>query len=241
MRQVTKFVTRLPLVRFILALAAAGLMGIVKATTRWRLVNDPAAAAAGARPVIVAFWHNRLAMMPYCWPSPEPFHMLTSAHPDGRLIAEAIRHFGIDTVAGSSTRGGSDALRRLVRSLRAGISVGITPDGPRGPRMRAGEGAIALARLSGAPILPAAVSVSRRLLLDTWDRLIVPLPLGRGAVVWGDAIHVPRDADADTVAALRQRLEDELNRISAQADELAGHPAMMPAPLTPENSANATA
>lgn len=214
-------------------------IGLVRRTTRWRAVNDEAARAAwaGERPVIVAFWHNRLAMMPYCWPSARPFHMLISSHPDGQLIARTVKHFGIETVAGSSTRGGSEALRSLVRLIKSGVSVGITPDGPRGPRMHASDGAIALARLSGTPILPAAVSVSRRMVMNSWDKLIVALPFGDGAMVWGEPIHVTGDADA---GALRQRLESELNRVSAEADQLVGHAPIMPAPL-PQDFADARA
>jgi len=110
----------------------------------------------------------------------------------------------------------------MVRKLKSGESVGITPDGPRGPRMHAGDGAIALARLTGVPILPAAASVSHRRILDTWDRLIVALPFSEGATVWGNRIHVPRDATEDDMAIHRQTLETELTRVSDQADKLAG-------------------
>jgi lysophospholipid acyltransferase (LPLAT)-like uncharacterized protein len=240
MSRFVKYITRRAPVQALLASAAAGLIALVRATTRWQSVNDVAARAAwsGDGPVIVAFWHNRLTMMPYCWPSKAPFHMLISSHPDGQLIAKTVGHFGFSTIAGSSTRGGSDALRSLVKQLKAGESVGITPDGPRGPRMRASDGTLSLARLAGVPILPAAVSVSRRLVLNTWDRLIIALPFGRGAMVWGEPLTVPRDADETVLAALQQRLEDEMNRVSAQADEMAGHTAMTPAPL---ESANARA
>jgi len=238
MSRLTKFVTRLGPVQRLLALTAAGLIALVRTTTRWQGVNEAVvtAAWAGERPVIVAFWHNRLTMMPYCWPSRKPFHMLISAHPDGQLIAKTVAHFGIDTIAGSSTRGGSDALRGLVKALKSGESVGITPDGPRGPRMRAGDGALALARLSGVVIVPAAVSVSRRIVLKTWDRLIIALPFGRGAMVWGEPISVPRDADDALLASLQVRLESELNRVSAVADEMVGHLAMTPAPLENANA-----
>ena len=211
-----------------LAGLAAGLMAIVKLTTRWRTINDAVVAGAwtGEKPVIVAFWHNRLAMMPACWPSPRPFHMLISAHPDGQLVAKTIAHFGFGTITGSSTRGGGDALRNLVRALREGTSVGITPDGPRGPRMTAGDGVLALARLAGVTILPVAVSVSRRIVLNTWDRLIIPLPFGHGAMIWGDPIAVPRDADDSVLTVLRGKLEVELIRVSAEADAIAGHAAM---------------
>jgi lysophospholipid acyltransferase (LPLAT)-like uncharacterized protein len=234
-----KKVGRRPAVQRMVGATLAAHIGLVRRSTRWRTVNDEAARAAwaGERPVIVAFWHNRLAMMPYCWPSARPFHMLISSHPDGQLIARTVKHFGIETVAGSSTRGGSEALRSLVRLIKSGVSVGITPDGPRGPRMHASDGAIALARLSGAPILPAAVSVSRRMVMNSWDRLIVALPFGDGAMVWGEPIHVSGDAD---VAALRLRLESELNRVSAEADHLVGHTPIMPAPL-PQDLADARA
>lgn len=228
MGKLTKHFGRKPGVQRVLAALAAALMGLVKASTRWRTVNDAVAAPAwaGEKPVIVAFWHNRLAMMPACWPSREPFHMLISSHPDGRLIANTVAHFGIDAVAGSSTRGGGEAVRTLVRLVKNGASIGVTPDGPRGPRMRANDGILTLARLSGAPILPAAVSVSRRVVLGTWDNLIIPLPFGRGAMIWGEPIAVPRNADEIEIARLRRKLEDDLNRVSAEADAMVGHAAM---------------
>lgn len=218
-----KHASRHPKVRAGLGHLTARLIRWVKATSRWTTINAPAAEPAwrGEVPVIVAFWHNRLALMPYCWPSPKPFHMLISDHPDGQLIARAVGAFGIKTIAGSSTRGGGGAVRELVRKLKAGESIGITPDGPRGPAHVAQDGVIALARLSGAAILPAAVSVSNRLRLKTWDRLIVGLPFGRGVMVWGNPIAVPRDCDEATARALQQRVQDELNRVSAAADEAA--------------------
>jgi len=226
-----KRVGRKPAVQRMVGATLAAHIALVRRTTRWKTVGEAAArgAWAGERPVIVAFWHNRLAMMPYCWPSARPFHMLISSHPDGQLIARTVKHFGIETVAGSSTRGGSEALRALVRLIKSGVSVGITPDGPRGPRMRASDGAVALARLSGAPIIPAAVSVSRRVVLGSWDRLIVALPFGEGAMVWGEPITVASGADSN---ALRARLEADLTRVSAQADEMVGHTPIMPAELT---------
>ncbi len=231
MGKLLKRVGRKPAVQRMVGATLAAHIALVRRTTRWKTVGEAAArgAWAGERPVIVAFWHNRLAMMPYCWPSARPFHMLISSHPDGQLIARTVKHFGIETVAGSSTRGGSEALRALVRLIKSGVSVGITPDGPRGPRMRASDGAVALARLSGAPIIPAAVSVSRRVVLGSWDRLIVALPFGEGAMVWGEPITVASGADSN---ALRARLEADLTRVSAQADEMVGHTPIMPAELT---------
>ena len=225
MGKLLKSIGRKPFVQRSVAALVAGLMAAVKHTTRWEAVNAVAAAEAqsGKTPVIVAFWHNRLAMMPACWPGRAPFYMLISSHPDGRLIANTIAHFGYTSIAGSSTRGGADALRQMARAVKDGASIGVTPDGPRGPRMSVSDGIVALARLTGAPILPLAVSVSRRIVLDTWDQLIIPLPFGRGVMIWGDPLTVPRDADETTLADLKTQLEEELTRVSNDADNLTGH------------------
>ena len=219
---------RKPFVQRAAAGLVAGLMRVVQTTTRWRSENAAVAAPAWAgQPVIVAFWHNRLALMPACWPSRAPFHMLISSHPDGQLIARTIAHFGFGAVAGSSTRGGGAAVRQLVRLLKSGGSIGVTPDGPRGPRMTVGEGVLVLAQLAGVPIIPVAVSVSRRIVLNTWDRLIIPLPFGRGAMIWGAPVTVPRDADDAALEALKKTLEEELTRVSVAADTLIGQSAIV--------------
>jgi lysophospholipid acyltransferase (LPLAT)-like uncharacterized protein len=230
-RGLLKTFGRQPAVQGALSSLAAGHIGAVKATTRWTHINSDVAkkAWAGDEPVIVAFWHNRLLLMPYCWPSRAPFHMLISSHPDGRLISRTVAHFGIDTIAGSSRRGGLEALIGMVRKLRHGESVGITPDGPRGPRMRAGDGPIALARISGATIIPAAASVSRRIVLNTWDKLIIALPFGQGATVWGEPIRISRGASPEDMADARLRLENALTRVTNTADETVGVPLTPPA------------
>ena len=155
--------------------------------------------------------------------------MLISQHRDGQIIARTVGHFGIKTVAGSSSKGGAQALRAMVKALKAGDCVGITPDGPRGPRMRATDGAVALARLSGAPIIPATFGAARGKVLPSWDRFLVAWPFGRGVIVWGDPIEVPRDADAAQLDASRLRVEGALNAITAEADRLTGRAPVEPA------------
>lgn len=230
MKRLRKAFFRNRFVQSALGALAAAYVWLVRVSSWWVDENAEAttAAWAGDTPVIIAFWHNRLFLMPYCWPSRQPFHMLISAHADGRLISKAVSWFGISTVVGSKakqggrSKGGSDATRKLLRLLKDGTSVGITPDGPRGPRMRVSEGALALARLSGATIVPAAASTSRRWLLSTWDRLIVPLPFSRGARVWGSPVIVPRHANATELEALRVQLETSLIAVSNHADDLVG-------------------
>ena len=155
--------------------------------------------------------------------------MLISQHRDGLLIAHTVAHFGIRTAAGSTTRGGAGALRTMLKALKAGEWVGITPDGPRGPRMRASDGIVHVARMAGVPILPATFGISRGRVLGTWDRFLVAWPFARGVIVWGDPIEVARDANDADVEAARQAVEDGLNAITAEADRLSDRAPIPPA------------
>ncbi|HJO68787.1 MAG TPA: lysophospholipid acyltransferase family protein [Rhodospirillales bacterium] len=210
----------------------------VHATSRWSAVGGevPRALWHERRAFILCFWHGRLLMIPYCWNARRPIRTLTSDHRDGRLIARTTAHLGIPTLVGSSSRGGASALRAMVRSLAQGESIGITPDGPRGPRMRATAGIVKLARLSGAPIVPVGYSTGRRRVLDTWDRFFVALPFSRGAFVWGDAIEVEPGADSHAIERARQAVETSLNAVTAEADRICGVEPVAPAPPRSERS-----
>lgn len=211
-------------------------------TGRWttRGGEIPARLWDRGEPFICALWHGRLLMICCTWRRGAAFSMLASQHRDGDIIAGAIAHFGLKSVRGSSRRGGSAAFRTMVKLLAAGEYAGITPDGPRGPAMRSNEGVIALARLSRAPIVAVSYSTSRRRLLGTWDRFLVPLPFASGVFVWGEALVVPRDADAAACEAAREELEARLNAVTAEADRLCGQTPLVPAAAAPaaENAAS---
>ena len=202
-------------------------------TGRWTVIGGetPKRFWDEGKPFILCFWHGRLMMLPYCWNPRKPVHMLISQHRDGQLIGRTISHFGIKTAAGSSTRGGAQALRTMVKALNQGDWVGITPDGPRGPRMRASEGIVSVARLAGVPIIPVAYGTTRGRFLSTWDRFLVAWPLGRGVIVWGKPIHVDRDAGPDAEEMARLQIEEGLNAVTAEADRLSGRLPIDPAPI----------
>ena len=107
----------------------------------------------------------------------------SASHRDGRFIGAVVSRFALDVVLGSSSRGGAKGLRVLLNLLAGGDHIAITPDGPRGPRRVAAPGVAQLAALSGAPVLPCAAQTTRRWVLRTWDRMVVPKPFGRGVVV----------------------------------------------------------
>ncbi|MEE2745867.1 MAG: lysophospholipid acyltransferase family protein [Pseudomonadota bacterium] len=174
------------------------------------------------QPFIACFWHGRLMMMGSNWRWDNPFHMLISNHADGKLISQIIRRLGFKVLEISTKKGGADALRSMMKILQSGGSVGITPDGPHGPGMEVTIGALTLARLSGAPILPTTFSTTKRKILKTWDRFLFAQPFGKGIFLWGEPIWVPRNANEEEVEQIRQKLENELNKLTLRADKICG-------------------
>ncbi|MGA1867237.1 MAG: lysophospholipid acyltransferase family protein [bacterium] len=138
---------------------------------------------------IYTFWHNRLLMMPLIALG-QKVVIVISQHKDGEYISQVMKRFGFKSVRGSTTRGGSTALRQIVRLMRDGWHGGITPDGPRGPKYTLKEGVLSLSALTGCPILPAAFNSSRKKILYTWDNFIIPYPFSRGVMVIGNPIYI---------------------------------------------------
>ena len=217
--------------RAVLVWLYARFASFVFATTRWRIRGreDAEALIRAGQPFICAFWHGRLMLAPHGWPKGTPIHVMISRHRDGESIARATRHVGVVPIRGSRTRGGVAAGRASLRVLKGGGYVAISPDGPRGPRMRVQPGIIALARLSGAPIVPITFAVSRRAVANSWDRFLIALPFGRGVYLWGPPLHVAADADEAARESARMTLEERLNALTAEADRMVGAEPIEPA------------
>lgn len=205
---------------------------LVYATNRWTVEGGevPRRLRAEGRSFILAFWHGRLLMIPMAWRRLAPMHMLISAHRDGRIIADAVTYFGVRSIAGSSRRGGTVALRTMLRRLEAGDCVGITPDGPRGPAMTVSSGIVNVARLARVPIVPVVFATSRRRVLRSWDRFNLALPFGRGVFLWGEPIAIGADLDAAGIERARLLVEAKMNELAAEADRRTGHAPPVAAP-----------
>jgi len=195
-------------------------------TGRWSAegAEYPRRLRAAGKPFILAFWHGRLMMIPMAWQRLAPIHMLISAHRDGRIIADAVAHLGVQTVTGSTRHGGGAALRTMVRALAAGDCVGITPDGPAGPAMTASAGIINVARLAKVPIVPVTFAASRRRQMRSWDRMQIALPFSRGVFIWGEPIEIGDGLDAAGVERARLLVERRMLDMVAAAEARVGHP-----------------
>jgi lysophospholipid acyltransferase (LPLAT)-like uncharacterized protein len=181
-------------------------------------------------PVILAFWHGQHFMTPFIKKNGHRGKVLISRHRDGEFNALAAQRLGIGTVRGSGDhgsafhrKGGVGAFKEMVRVLEAGTNMALTADVPKKSRV-AGLGIIMLARESGRPIMPFAMVTSRYIRLKNWDHTTINLPFGRGALVGGEVIVVPSDADTDTMETLRARLEATLNDATRRAYAKVGRP-----------------
>ncbi len=232
-----------PIMLHILSGVLGAYMAFAGATIRWRHVNRAPAEAiwAAGTPTIVCLWHSRVILGFTAWTyarGAKPIKVMSSKSRESEIIARGLQWVKVGTIRGSKNKPGKNknalgATREMLRYLREGNCVAITPDGPRGPRMRATIGAVQIARMSGAPILCFAWSAKPAKILDTWDRLVLPMPFARGYRVWADPIPVPSDADEAAMEAIRAQLEVALNAVLWEADRLAGWPsAIEPAPAS---------
>ena len=169
---------------------------------------------------ILAFWHRRLVMMPLAYPflrKDRGVAILASDSRDGERSSATWAYFRIHAVRGTASDDGAKALVRMIRAVKDGWDFGITPDGPRGPRQHLKPGVIALARKTGAWVVPVCVAADRAVELNSWDRLVLPLPFSAVTVRYGEpARHAPKGDDGMD----GEFLETEMNDLEAWAESV---------------------
>lgn len=185
-------------------------------------------------PIILGMWHGQHYLMPFVR-GERPAKVLVSRHRDGEVNAIAAEHLGTGTIRGSGSHGGEfnrkggvTAFRAMEEALEQGFAVALTADVPKVAR-KAGPGIVRLAAASGRPIYPVAITTSRRVTLDNWDRSTINLPFGRVAVVCAEPVRVAANATADELETARQQVESALNAATKRAREIADQPRRRPA------------
>jgi lysophospholipid acyltransferase (LPLAT)-like uncharacterized protein len=208
----------------ILAFLGAGLIRLLGATWRIRIIDGhyEAAARRVAPTIIYAFWHGRMLALGYHYRS-RAVHLLASEHRDGELMGRTMRFLGYGHVRGSSTRGGARAIRELAEKLEAGYDLGLSVDGPRGPRFVCKPGALEIAKLSGCAILPITCSAARHWATSSWDGFQVPKPFAPVWIRQGEPVVVPRNATPQILEEKRREAEAVLRDITEKNDDAATH------------------
>lgn len=170
------------------------------------------------QPVIFTLWHGRLLPCTYHHRH-QGVVTLVSLHRDGEYITRAVRRWGYTAVRGSSSRGGLDALRELIRHVKQGRSLAITPDGPRGPREKMKPGPVIIAQRTGAPIIPVVSGASRASYFGGWDRFLIPHPFARLQIAYGEPVFVPRRADEAQIQTIMDDVEVRLGGLMRRVAE----------------------
>jgi lysophospholipid acyltransferase (LPLAT)-like uncharacterized protein len=191
----------------------------------WRVnFSDPHGMMEAGRdqPFIVCAWHNRLAYaMIAIREGIQPktgrrMAAMVSASRDGAFLVEILRAFDVEPVRGSTSRRGRQALLELSRQVKAGLHLGITPDGPRGPCYEIQDGILSLAQLTGLPIVPLGCQARRKVRFKSWDRFQLPWPLTRCDVAFGEPLEVPRKATDEQRNALKDDLKRRMMEINPE-------------------------
>lgn len=219
LRRALKGLLRSPLVLNGAGRLIAAYLGFVHRTSRTVFVTGGMNEAVGGRyPVILSAWHGQTLLAPFTRSRDVDLRALVSRHLDGEVGAVSLARMGIGLIRGSggrdrrADRGGAQGLRELLRALKGGASVFMTADINNTVARRAGLGIVTLAKLSGRPIVPVCYATRGRVRIEgAWDKATIPLPFSRGAVVFGDFVEVPRDADEELMEQKRQQVEKALN------------------------------
>ncbi|MDP8217909.1 MAG: lysophospholipid acyltransferase family protein [Candidatus Theseobacter exili] len=201
---------------------ASGYIDFCGKTTKWEVLGQEPLLKLKEmnQPVIFAFWHNQILLQSYYYRNilkGLKIASLISLSKDGELISRTMYRQGIGVVRGSSSRRGGHAFIDLAQKIEEGCDIGITPDGPRGPKYEVHPGAVALAARTGAPIIPIAYDVKNKKILKTWDEFRVPFPFSKGRFVLGDPYYVSDDADEESIIKCRSELKSRLNMVHVRA------------------------
>lgn len=234
MRRTLRSVLSRPFVRRVVSWCGKSYINLIFLTTRWQQLAEANHALKGLvrhGPVILCVWHGRQFMMPKFWPSNRQLWIVGSTSRDGQLALAAAERFKIHLIRQSRKAGSPNTARAILRALGAGDSVGITPDGSRGPGRIAKKNVVELAKLSGSPLVPATYSCSSALELSNWDRFLIPLPFGRGVFSVGAPIYVDAPAAPADIERARRALESQLNTLTTAADAAVGRK-----PVTPDET-----
>lgn len=225
---------RHPAVQSVLGRVAAGYLRLVWRTNRFETAPADAYARLDEQmPVVFGMWHGQHIMVAFAKRPQDRIATIISRSPDGTINTIALTRLGVRVIRASGARGravrdarakgGAEGLRAMVKALKGGESVAFSADVPKVSR-QADLGIVMLARFSGRPIVPIAVVTSRHLRFNSWDRACLGLPFGRGAIVFGEPIAVPREGEPELFESLRRRVEAEMNRVHDEAYARVGRP-----------------
>ena len=184
----------------------------VKTTSNIKYINEevPKKFWDGNKPFILAFWHNQLMMISFGWRSRKKINILASGHSDGRFGAIVGNYLNLKNIQTSFNKQ-SLSMRPIFKLLKEKKYIGITPDGPRGPKEKVSSGIIKIASTTQVPIIAIGFASNRNTKLNSWDSFLVTYPFSRCAFDWSDPIFIPKNLKDEEIPKFQLLLENKIN------------------------------
>lgn len=189
---------------------------LISRSIRWEYLveNEKSNIFNSNEEYIFCCWHNRLFLGPHLLPRNRIINALQSSHSDGMVTSLAFKYLGMNVILGSSKKGGMQAFRKMVKCIKLGESVAITPDGPKGPKEKVKEGIIKLAQITETSIIPLVWTTNKFKLINSWDNFVLPYPFSKGVYSFGKPIYVKKQINEYELETARQKLENEIKRLT---------------------------
>ena len=193
---------------------------LISRSIRWEYLvqNEKSNIFNSNKEYIFCCWHNRLFLGPHLLPRNRVINALQSSHSDGMVTSLAFKYLGMNVILGSSKKGGMQAFRKMVKCIKLGESVAITPDGPKGPKEKVKEGIIKLAQITETSIIPLVWTTNKFKLMNSWDNFVLPYPFSKGVYSFGKPIYVKKQINEYELETARQNLENEIKRLTKEVE-----------------------
>ena len=206
------------LIQKILAFIAAIYIHVVSITSNIKYINNsiPEQYWKNDQPFILAFWHSQLMMISFSWKNKKKLNILASGHSDGRFGAIVGKYFKLNNIP-TYDKDKKISLRPIFKLLKQKDSIGIAPDGPRGPKEKISEGIIKIAKKSKIPIIPLGFWSSKNFHLKSWDSFLISKPFSKCSFVWGAAMEIPENLTDQEIINFQNKLEDNINKCITMA------------------------
>ena len=162
------------------------------------------------KPFILAFWHNQLLMITFSWKKNKKINILASGHSDGQFGAIIAKYLGSNTLTVSDNKRKIN-IRPIFDLLNNNSCIGITPDGPRGPKEKVSDGIIKIAKKSNVPIIPVGFWSSRNFTLNSWDSFLITYPFSKCVFAWSEPILIPNNLKDEEISKFQLLLENKIN------------------------------
>tara|TARA_Y100000590_G_scaffold91872_1_gene103795 strand:- start:120 stop:782 length:663 start_codon:yes stop_codon:yes gene_type:complete len=216
-----KKIIKLKFIQHLLSIIAAIYIFLVRITSNIQIINlkIPKNYWDNRKPFILAFWHSQLMMISFTWTNKYKINIIASNHSDGRFGALVGRFFKLNNIPRSS-KNSNASLKIIYKLVKNNEYIGITPDGPRGPKEKVSAGIIKLASSLEIPIIPCGYWSNRNFQLNSWDRFLITLPFSKCYFVWSDPINIEKEIQNNNISEQQIILEERLNQITQEAKKL---------------------